>query len=124
MNLSKEEIQRLSYERFHYPCVKTQKKLHAVYLKASCGYSKPVIGRILSIIRDQTDVMSILSLKLKMDSIDAENPEASTPFFMGITFKSSRGAVRQKRHSAGNTGAGPCCRTVRRSRISRMGEIL
>jgi transposase len=49
MNLSQEEIQRLSYERFHYPCVKTQKKLHAVYLKAFCGYSNPVIGKILSI---------------------------------------------------------------------------
>ncbi|MDR0713350.1 MAG: helix-turn-helix domain-containing protein, partial [Bacteroidales bacterium] len=49
MNLSEEEIRRLRYERFQYPCSKIQKKLQAVYLKVVLGYSNVETGRILSI---------------------------------------------------------------------------
>ncbi|MDR1339477.1 MAG: hypothetical protein LBK58_05445 [Prevotellaceae bacterium] len=49
MNLSEEEIRVLNYERFHYPCLKIQKKLHSVYLKVACGYSNTEISRILDI---------------------------------------------------------------------------
>jgi transposase len=48
LNLSEEEIRRLNYERFHYPCAKTQKRLHAVYLKA-VGYTNIDTGKMLDI---------------------------------------------------------------------------
>ena len=48
LNLSEEEIQRLNYERFQYPCAKIQKKMHAVYLKA-LGYTNTDAGKILDI---------------------------------------------------------------------------
>jgi hypothetical protein len=47
LNLSEEEIHRLNYERFQYPCAKIQKKLHALYLKA-VGYTNTQTGKILS----------------------------------------------------------------------------
>ena len=49
MNLSEGEIRRLNYERFHYPCAKVQKKMHAVYLHAALGYTKVETGKILSV---------------------------------------------------------------------------
>jgi transposase len=49
LKLFEEEIRRLNYERFHYPCAKVQKKMHAVYVKAACGYTNTEIARILSI---------------------------------------------------------------------------
>ena len=33
--LNSEELAELNYERYHYPCPIVQKRLHAVYLKAS-----------------------------------------------------------------------------------------
>jgi transposase len=44
LNLDQAEIQRLNYERFHYPCPMVQKRLHAVYLKAVLGASNQHIG--------------------------------------------------------------------------------
>jgi len=49
LNLSEEEIRRLNYERFHYPCPKIQKRLHTVYLKATQGMSNIQIGKLLDI---------------------------------------------------------------------------
>ena len=49
LNLSEEDIQRLNYERFHYPCAKVQKGLHTIYLKAAQGYTNREIGSILDI---------------------------------------------------------------------------
>jgi transposase len=49
MNLSAKEIQRLNYERYHYPSPKIQKRLHAVYLKSTQKMSNVQIGRILDI---------------------------------------------------------------------------
>ena len=49
LNLSEEEIQMLNYERFHYPCPKIQKRIHAIYLKAGHDMSNSHIGKILDI---------------------------------------------------------------------------
>jgi transposase len=49
MNLSKEEIRRLNYERYHYPCPKIQKRLHAVYIKATQSMSNEQTGDIVGI---------------------------------------------------------------------------
>jgi transposase len=49
LNLSEEEIHRLNYERYYYPCPKIQKRLHAVYLKATLNMSNVQIGNLLSI---------------------------------------------------------------------------
>lgn len=45
-NLSQADIERLNYERFHYPSPMVQKRLHAVYLKYTLGGSNPFIGLI------------------------------------------------------------------------------
>ena len=49
LNLSEEEIHRLNYERYYYPCPKIQKRLHCVYLKATQSMSNVQIGNILDI---------------------------------------------------------------------------
>lgn len=46
VNISAAEIQQLNYERFHYPCPIIQKRIHAVYLKATLGMSNATIGQI------------------------------------------------------------------------------
>jgi transposase len=45
-NLSQADIERLNYERFHYPCPMVQKRIHAVYLKYTLGGSNELIGCI------------------------------------------------------------------------------
>lgn len=52
INLSEAEIQRLNYERYHYPCPMIQKRIHAVYIKASSGMSNEMIGRLVDLHRD------------------------------------------------------------------------
>jgi transposase len=47
LNLPEQEIQRLNYERYHYPCPVVQKRLHAVYLKAALSYSNEFIATIV-----------------------------------------------------------------------------
>lgn len=42
--LSSEELAMLSYERYYYPCAIVQKRLHAVYLKASASLSNKEIS--------------------------------------------------------------------------------
>lgn len=49
LNLFEEEIQRLNYERFHYPCAKVQKRLHTICLKAAQGHTNRETGSILDI---------------------------------------------------------------------------
>ena len=44
LNLSDAEIQRLNYERFYYPCPTIQKRIHAVYMKATFKASNTTIG--------------------------------------------------------------------------------
>lgn len=51
-NPSKAEIQRLNYERYHYPCSTVQKRLHAVYYKATTGMSNKMIGILTDLNRD------------------------------------------------------------------------
>jgi transposase len=51
LNLSDAEIMQLSYERYHYPCLLVQKRIHAVYLKAEVGLSNELIGRIVGLHR-------------------------------------------------------------------------
>jgi transposase len=42
--LSSEELEKLNYERYHYPCPIVQKRLHCLYLKATTNYSNEQIG--------------------------------------------------------------------------------
>lgn len=50
-NLSEAEIQRLNYERYHYPCPMVQKRIHAVYMKAATGLSNTAIGQLTDLHR-------------------------------------------------------------------------
>jgi len=52
INLSKAEIQRLNYERYYYPCPIVQKRMHAVYIKASTNMSNEMIGTLVGLSRD------------------------------------------------------------------------
>ena len=51
LNLSKAEIQQLNYERFYYPCPIVQKRLHAVYMKATVEGSNTLIGHLTGLNR-------------------------------------------------------------------------
>ena len=52
LNLSKAEIELLNYERFHYPCPIVQKRILAIYLKATSKYSNKMIGKIADLHRN------------------------------------------------------------------------
>lgn len=45
-NISKAEIDKLNYERYHYPQPMIQKRIFSVYLKAELNYSNSTIGLI------------------------------------------------------------------------------
>jgi len=45
--LGSEELARLNYERYHYPCPIVQKRLHSVYIKASSNLSNKEIWNIM-----------------------------------------------------------------------------
>lgn len=51
INPSKAEIQRLSYERYYYPCPIVQKRIQAVYIKATTGLSDTKVGQICGLHR-------------------------------------------------------------------------
>lgn len=53
LNLSESEIQRLNYERYHYPVPMIQKRIHAVYVKANTVMSNKVVGGIVGLSRNQ-----------------------------------------------------------------------
>lgn len=48
-NLSKTEIEKLSYERYTYPDPMVQKRIYAVYLKATLGWSNSIIGHAVGL---------------------------------------------------------------------------
>jgi len=52
INLSETEIQRLKYERFHYPCPLIQKRINAVYLKSILCQSSAHIGKLVDLDRN------------------------------------------------------------------------
>ena len=52
INLSEAEIQRLNYERYYYPCPMVQKRIHAVYMKATTELSQTMIGQLTSLHRN------------------------------------------------------------------------
>ena len=52
INLSETEIQRLNYERYYYPCPMVQKRIHAVYIKATTNMTHVMIGRLTGMNRD------------------------------------------------------------------------
>lgn len=45
--LSSEELAKLNYERYHYPCPVVQKRLHCLFIKASLGLSNSEIGNLM-----------------------------------------------------------------------------
>ena len=47
INLSDAEIRQLNYERYHYPCPQVQKRIHAVFIKATVKMSNKAIGHIV-----------------------------------------------------------------------------
>ncbi|MCF8372857.1 MAG: hypothetical protein K9H64_14640 [Bacteroidales bacterium] len=47
IKISDAEIQKLSYERYCYPCPIVQKRIFATYLKATTKSSKKETGRIV-----------------------------------------------------------------------------
>ncbi|MBI4648348.1 MAG: IS630 family transposase [Bacteroidia bacterium] len=51
INLSDAEIQRLNYEKFYYPCPIVQKRIHAVYMKATVDFSDTMIGQLTGLHR-------------------------------------------------------------------------
>lgn len=52
INLSKAEIQRLNYERYYYPCPIVQKRLQAVYMKATTNLSNTMISQLCGLHRN------------------------------------------------------------------------
>lgn len=52
IKISDAEIHRLNYERFHYPCSTVQKRMHAVYLKATLRLSNTMIGHATDLHRN------------------------------------------------------------------------
>jgi hypothetical protein len=55
VNLSQAEIQKLNYERFHELCPLVQKRLNAVYLKATINATDQIIGQIAGLSRQWCD---------------------------------------------------------------------
>ena len=51
LNISEAEIQRLNYERYHYPCPHVQKRIGAVYFK-TFGMSNQMIGELTGLNRE------------------------------------------------------------------------
>lgn len=49
INLSDAEIQQLNYERYYYPCPTVQKRIHAVYIKATTEMSNKMIGALVGL---------------------------------------------------------------------------
>jgi len=47
LKLSSEELTKLNYERYHYPCPIVQKRLHCIYIKSVLGYSNEKIGVLM-----------------------------------------------------------------------------
>src|SRR5207253_2734631 len=45
--LNPEELNKLNYERYHYPCPLVQKRFHCLYLKAAYGLSNEETGRLM-----------------------------------------------------------------------------
>lgn len=52
LNLSDAEIQRLNYERYHYPCPMVQKRIHTIYIEATTSMSNKMIGKVVGFHRD------------------------------------------------------------------------
>jgi hypothetical protein len=52
LNLSETEIQRLNYERYYYPCPIVQKRIHALYIKATTNMPNEMIGVLVGLNRD------------------------------------------------------------------------
>lgn len=52
IKISKAEIQRLNYERYYYPCPIVQKRIHAIYIKATTVMSNAMIGTLIGLNRD------------------------------------------------------------------------
>lgn len=47
LKLSSEELNKLNYERYHYPCPIVQKRFHCIYIKATMGYSNEKTGHLM-----------------------------------------------------------------------------
>jgi transposase len=47
LKLSSEELNKLNYERYHYPCPIVQKRLHCIYIKSALGYSNEKTGQLM-----------------------------------------------------------------------------
>jgi len=45
LEISSEELARLNYERYHYPCPLVQKRLHSIYIKAMSALSNDDVSR-------------------------------------------------------------------------------
>lgn len=56
LNLSSEELNALNYERFYYPCPQVQKRLHAVYIKATTGLSNEVVALAVDSHRNRVSI--------------------------------------------------------------------
>ncbi|MCF8374586.1 MAG: hypothetical protein K9H64_23410 [Bacteroidales bacterium] len=52
IRISNTEIRRLSYERYYSPCPIVQKRIFAIYLKATTKSSNKEIGRIVGLAED------------------------------------------------------------------------
>ena len=55
VKISEAEIQMLNYERYCYPCPHVQKRIYAVYLKATRNMSNEEIGKVVGLCRDSVD---------------------------------------------------------------------
>jgi len=69
INLSKAEIEKLNYNRYSYPCPIVQKRIYAVYLKATQTMSNDRIGELVGLSRDSVDYWIKVYLNKGFDAL-------------------------------------------------------
>ncbi len=55
-NIGKVDLEQLNHERYHYSCLIVQKRLHAVYFKATHGFSNKDVGELADLNRDSVSI--------------------------------------------------------------------
>jgi transposase len=56
LKVNPQEIETLNYERYYYPCPIIQKRLHALYIKATLNFSNEDVGKIVDAHRNTISV--------------------------------------------------------------------
>src|SRR4051794_13487896 len=69
LEISSEELTKLNYERYHYPCPLVQKRLHSIYIKAVSGLSNENVGNLTDAHRNSISEWVNLYLQGGIDAL-------------------------------------------------------